>query len=160
MYSYLLDEALFVTVARGSIKGKTDVDQLRPTRSSRRIIAFTNSMSRLFTKASGSLSSRPSTKVRQIGGGLNGKRFQLTAIVVRLIPNLIAKVTVAYLIPFIAEIPALPEVFFLMAHCRSLRGAEGASTGRSSFSVLLDKNHRLFEKQKENEKRKGDVSTS
>lgn len=40
-------------------------------------------------------------------------RFRLIAIVVRLAPHLIAKVTVAYLIPFIVEIPPVAGSFFL-----------------------------------------------
>jgi len=57
------------------------------------------------------LSSHSSTKVHQIEV-FNGKRFQLIAAVVRLIPDLIAEVTVAYLIPFIVEIPLVSGSFF------------------------------------------------
>lgn len=77
-------------------------------------IVLTNSMSRLFIKANRllRLSSGSSTKVHQIEI-LNGKRFQLIATVVRLIPDSIAEVTVAHLIPFIVEIPLVSGSFFL-----------------------------------------------
>lgn len=113
-YSYLFTEACYLLpVTQGSITGKIDDDQFGSTRSRQKSVAFTNSMSRLFIRASESshLSSHSSAKVRQIEL-LNGKRFQLIANVVRLATDLIAKVTVAYLIPFIVKIPSFPRKFF------------------------------------------------
>lgn len=83
-----------------------------------------------------SVSSRPSTKVRQIEV-LNGKRFHFIAAVVRLAPDLIAKVTVAHLIPFIVKIPPLPEVFFLMARCRSREGVSTRGVGFPSCTIRI-----------------------
>lgn len=91
-------------------------------------------MSRLFIRASRifRLSSRSLTKVRQIEI-LNGKRFQLIAVAVRLTPSdLIAGIIVPYLIPFIVKIPRSRKLFFLMARSYPNQGHFRRS---SSFPV-------------------------
>lgn len=109
---YSLERFIYYPLSKVQLQAKsTTINSGRRGRGRR--VAFTNSMSRLFIRASESsrLSSHSSAKVRQIKV-LNGKRFQLIANVVRLAPDLIAKVTVAYLIPFIVKIPSFPWKFF------------------------------------------------